>query len=359
MKRTSLLFATIIFSLLVASCAPGQLLGPTITPTPTSTPTFLPTSTPTATFTPTPTSTSTPTLTPTPIGGASGIIVFVRDEVVNSGSKISNLFAINISTRIETRLTNNKDNSIDYFYPSISPDGKKVAYCKIVNDHAGEIFVMDIDGKNVKKISPTPLYNGSLNVSELLIDASPAWAPDGTKIVFASNRHSLNSYYIDYEIYMIDLTTFEVKQITNGYRNSEHPWFSPDGTKITFMSNRENNWNVYIMDLDGKNVIKVTDGKASNRFPKWSNDGSSIIFHSDRDGNIELYEYKISEKTTIRLTTDPSRNATASFSPDNNWILYQSDTSGNEDLYIMSLQTNQVIQLTTGETDEIVSDWSR
>lgn len=66
MKRTSLLFATIIFSLLVASCAPGQLLGPTITPSPTNTPTPLPTSTPTATFTPTSTPTATPTSTVTP-----------------------------------------------------------------------------------------------------------------------------------------------------------------------------------------------------------------------------------------------------------------------------------------------------
>jgi hypothetical protein len=66
-ERTILicLLATGLVSLLISSCGPGQLLGPTLTPTATFTST--PTLTPTATFTPT--STLTPTPTPTPSGG--------------------------------------------------------------------------------------------------------------------------------------------------------------------------------------------------------------------------------------------------------------------------------------------------
>jgi hypothetical protein len=50
----------IVLIILLASCAPGQMLGPTFTPIPTST------ATPTATVTLTPTPTSTPTPSPTP-----------------------------------------------------------------------------------------------------------------------------------------------------------------------------------------------------------------------------------------------------------------------------------------------------
>lgn len=67
-KQRAMAVCLLAVSLLISSCGPGQLFGPTLTPTPTFTPT--PTVTPTPTNTPTSTSTSTPsptpTLTPTP-----------------------------------------------------------------------------------------------------------------------------------------------------------------------------------------------------------------------------------------------------------------------------------------------------
>jgi Tol biopolymer transport system component len=363
MKKTFALLFIALFVILSSGCGPGKMFGPTLTPTPTNTP--IPTNTPTPTNTQTPTPTSTPTSTPTytptptPIGGASGIIVFARNEIIDSDKKTYNLFLYNLSTGVEIRLTNSTSISTSFFSPSLSPNGEKIVFAKYGNDTGSELFSMDIDGKNIKKISPKPMYQGNLDVTSLLNDFQPAWSPDGTKIVFTSNRHLLSQYNTDYEIYIIDLSTFEITQLTNAYRYSQHPWFSPDGTKITFMSNRENNWNIYIMDVDGKNVKRITKGTGSNRFPKWSNNGNSIIFHSDRDGNLELYKYDLSDNSTSRLTTDPSENASASFSPDDNWIVFQSDTSGNFDLYVMNLQSGETIQITSNEADETVADWSR
>ena len=350
----------ICISLFISSCGPGKFLGPSITPIPTLTHT--PTSTSTSTQTPTPTASSTPTPTPTPMGGADGLLVFEKFEIDGSGKSISNLYTINLLNLDENKLTNNKDSTIDYISPTFSPDGKRIAYSKTTGLNQCEIFIMDINGENVKKISPTPLYSGNKQVDTLMCDIQPAWSPDGTKIVMSSNRHSISWWNPEEEIYIIDLNTYEIKQLTNDYRESQHPWFSPDGEKITFMSNRLNYWNIYIMDVDGKNVQLITNGSATyatNRFPKWSNDGKYIIFHSDRDGNLELYIYSTIEKTTTRITTDPSENATASFSPDNNWIVYQSDTTGDSNLYILNLYTNDVIRITSGNSDEYYADWSK
>jgi Tol biopolymer transport system component len=338
----------------VSGCGPGNVFGPTITPSPTITPTSTPTKTPT------PTATSTPTSTPTPMGGASGLIVFQRDELVGSNNnKVSNLFLFDINAKTEIKLTNNQDVTISYWFPAISPNGKKVVFCKITNQTKGELFVIDIDGTNVQKISPAPMFKGNIDVSETLIDFHPSWSPDGTKIVFASNRNFLGSYTTYFDIFSIDLSTYEISSLTKGYYDSSHPWFSPDGNKITFMSNREGNWNIYTMDIDGKNIIKITSGRATNRFPKWSNDGKSIVFHSDRDGNTELYIYDIADETTTRITTDPSGNESASFSPDSNWVVYQSDTSGNYDLFIKNLLTGDVQKLTDSTFDETLADWAR
>jgi len=63
-QRLSRQLILVVISLLVSSCGPGQLFGPTITPSPTAT--LTPTITPSPTLTRTPTSTPTPTITPTP-----------------------------------------------------------------------------------------------------------------------------------------------------------------------------------------------------------------------------------------------------------------------------------------------------
>ena len=64
-KRSTIAFGCLVLSLLISSCGPGQVFGPTLTATPTNTVTPTWTPRPTLTFTPTLTSTVTPTLTPT------------------------------------------------------------------------------------------------------------------------------------------------------------------------------------------------------------------------------------------------------------------------------------------------------
>jgi hypothetical protein len=78
-KLSQWMFVFILILLLLTSCGPGQMFGPTITPSPTSTPTFTPTPTPTST----PTFTPTPTPTPTPsVEDVLTEIGFTRDESI-------------------------------------------------------------------------------------------------------------------------------------------------------------------------------------------------------------------------------------------------------------------------------------
>jgi hypothetical protein len=102
MNKATALFCTRIIlgitllvcgSLVLASCAPGQLFGPTLTPTSTDTPTPsntptptntpMPTNTPTPSNTPTPTNTATPTNTPAPTLSPTPTLVPVQVSVAN------------------------------------------------------------------------------------------------------------------------------------------------------------------------------------------------------------------------------------------------------------------------------------
>ncbi len=350
-KKSAMVVLAVI---LMAGCAAA--------PTATMTPTKVNTATATQTNTPQPTATATatatPTLTPTPIGGSTGKIAFNRSKILEGAYKVYDIYLYDFTSQTEMQLTDSKSPDDSYYRPRISPDGTKIVY-ELNHTRGSQLFVMDINGETTQKISPVPLYKGTANIENLLSDRMAAWAPDGKSIVFTSNRHLLSEYSIDYEIYRIDLETYEVTRLTNGYRNSMYPCYSPDGEQITFMSDRDGNWNIYIMDKDGKNAKKVTSGTSSNRFPRWSNDGENIIYHSDRDGNIELYLYNIAEKTSTRLTSNPASDASASFSPDSEWVVFQSDRAGNDDLYIMNVVTNETIKITVNESEELLGDWAR
>src|SRR5262249_7886288 len=63
-------------------------------------------------------------------------------------------------------------------------------------------------------------------------DEMPRWSPDGSKIAFQSNRDG------KYEIYVMDVDGANVKRLTNNQANDTDPAWSPDGKKIAFQSDR-------------------------------------------------------------------------------------------------------------------------
>ncbi len=89
------------------------------------------------------------------------------------------------------------------------------------------IFVADINGKNVKQVTNLPGANWA-----------PFFHPDGKKILFSSNHHSMNKGGRIFDIFMINTDGTELKQITNSGNFSAFPMFSFDGKKIAFSSNR-------------------------------------------------------------------------------------------------------------------------
>lgn len=84
------------------------------------------------------------------------------------------------------------------------------------------------------------------------VKIDPVWAPDGERVAFSSNEDG------NWEIYVVDLDTNEVKRLTNTSANEVAPSWSPDGTRITFSSDRSDNWEIYTMNVDGTDVRQLT-----------------------------------------------------------------------------------------------------
>jgi Tol biopolymer transport system component len=107
-----------------------------------------------------------------------------------------------------------------------------------------EIFTMDIDGSNVFQVT-----------NNAVLDSGPKWSPDCSTISYNSldTGGSLDIFRIDADgTGQVNLTN------TPGVFDAFSA-FSPDGTRIVFSSNRDGNFEIYTMDAtDGGNVTRLT-----------------------------------------------------------------------------------------------------
>jgi Tol biopolymer transport system component len=133
--------------------------------------------------------------------------------------------------------------------PWWSPDGKRIVYRahhpadetqladyrkllsqNLVRPSRVELFVMNADGSDNRQVTAL----GGANFG-------PSWTPDGKKIIFASNYIAPRSG--NFELYLVDASASKagqdaIERITFDPTFDGFPMFSPDGTKIIWASNR-------------------------------------------------------------------------------------------------------------------------
>ena len=148
-------------------------------------------------------------------------------------------------------------------------------------------------------------------------------SPDGRTIVF---DHLGN-------LFTVPITGGDATQLTSGMAFDAQPRFSPDGTRIVFTSDRSGGQNVWIMSLDGSDTTQVTKG-ASNRTesPEWSPDGDYIVASKGgfRGGGLpKLSLYHVDGGSGVQLIGEPDNLKTlgAAFDPSGRYIWYARRTS--------------------------------
>jgi Tol biopolymer transport system component len=199
--------------------------------------------------------------------------------------------------------------------PRFSPDGSKIAFCMgcqtdTVYYHHTDIYIMDADGNNPKKLT------NSGNEQECL---QPNFSPDGLKIVF--------THYQDYHVSVIntiDIDGNNLKTLTNSSDENEEPQFSPDGSEIVYTSWHEGNSEIYLMNADGTNKTNLTRFYEWNWNPQFSPDGSKILFSRRLNGYAEIYIMNTDGSEQRNLTKTGGRVAETEFalSPDDSKIVY-------------------------------------
>ena len=151
-------------------------------------------------------------------------------------------------------------------HPNWSPDSKKVAYCtdddlQPPKKNDADIYVIDVATKQAQKI-----ISGGVNTY-------PAFSPDGKRMAFRRMLGENNS-----EVFIANSDGSDQRNLTNHPAFDGWPSWSPDGTKIAFASNRNRSYEIYIMDPDGKNVRRVASNEGRATAPQWGKDGKAIYF---------------------------------------------------------------------------------
>lgn len=202
---------------------------------------------------------------PTPSGPNAlperGRIVFQMYAGVNA---THDLYSINEDGSDLKRLTYNvwEDG-----WPAASHDGRKVAYVA-ARDYTGaaDIVVMNADGSLPKTITKSGLYSYMFSRMD--------WSPDGKRIAVALNP---SGDLADWNIYLINVSTGAMTQVTSFPGEEMFPSWSPDGSRLAFhMADLGGVKQIFTMKPDGSDITQFTYCATDCVEPSWSPDGTTI-----------------------------------------------------------------------------------
>jgi len=128
------------------------------------------------------------------------------------------------------------------------------------------------------------------------------------------------------------------KQLTSDAANDLRPFWSPDGSQIVFFSNRTGSYKIWVMNADGSSQRPLTQGTSDDRRPSWSPDGKWIVFDSDRSSEREIWVVSADGGEPIQVTHDSALDNFPSWSPDGKYIAYYGYQDGKLDLWVVNVQ---------------------
>jgi TolB protein len=136
-----------------------------------------------------------------------------------------------------------------------------------VSDRDGlpDLFEMNSDGSNMQKIplsAATGVAAADLPATGYVVD--PAWSPNGELLAFSWRRPAGN-----YDLYVMDLASHQLIELTRDSGENERPSWAPDGRHIVFETTRSGALQIWSMLADGSEPRQLTT-TGRNESPNWS-----------------------------------------------------------------------------------------
>jgi eukaryotic-like serine/threonine-protein kinase len=287
------------------------------------------------------------------------------------------IWFLSVETLEKRQMTEPKASNYGDDGPAFSPDGRYLAFVRLIDTVRSAIYVIDLPHGEPRIVTDrnTPLQScWTADSREIVFSSHPftgesaLWrvSMDGRepgRVPTRGERVSQPNVSRNRLAYIsgsgnLDIWRLELTDDRNGQPPSK-PLFSwpssiegevnisPDGSRIVFASGSSGYMEIWTCNADGTSPTKLTDMKAgSTGSPNWSPDGKNIAFDSTRSGNSDIYLVSAEGGPVRQITTDPSEDAVPRWSRDGRWIYFGSSRSGNWQIWKMPADVGNPIQIT-------------
>ena len=225
------------------------------------------------------------------------------------------------------------DAFFNFAFFSLSANGVLI-YRGFAGHGLSQLTWLDWHGKRLGTVGEPGVYD------------SVALSPDGTRAAVTR---------FDGDIWLMNLARGVSTRFTFGPGTSYSPVWSPDGTRIVFASDRDGGvFNLYQKVASGAKDEQLLLKTPANKTPtSWSRDGRFLLYNAQNPKTTRNNAWVLpldaegreaaEPKPFIRTESqDPHASFDASFSPDSRWVAYASDESGHNEIYVRAFTPNSV-----------------
>lgn len=227
---------------------------------------------------------------------------------------------------------------------------------------ARELWTVSHDGSDVMNVSRHPAA-----------DMNAQWSPDGSKIVFASDRNG------NFDLFAIAPDGSGLTQLTGGDGDDQYATWSPDGRRIAFVrANVRRSYDIFVMRSDGTRPRRIAAVSNTDAFAlDWAPDGRRIVFTRRRTtdvangggaGNDDVYTIRPDGSQLRAVLRTPRDELWPNWSPNGRWITFTQSICQsvgtdaefcNWDIYKVRMgRPTRTRRLTRSNEFEISSTWS-
>jgi Tol biopolymer transport system component len=324
-----------------------------------------------------------PTLTWSPDGEW---IAFAETPGESEPSRIVRLW---LETLEKKPLTSPPAGSLGDLSPSVSPDGRQLAYAHSASGRWGnlDVWVQSLEGGDARRLTHGG-YDYCFSLS---------WTPDGRAIVYSNDIEGGAILRIDlsgrspgpvvgvgqdaispsirgdrmvfqqvtirpYEIWRVPGLASkgrdgEAEELITSSGPDNNPDYSPDGRKIAFQSERTGVEEIWVSESDGSDPVQMTHLGTHAGGPRWSPDGQRIAFHGLQGDDWDVYVVDADGSVPRKLTDDPAADTEPSWSRDGRWIYFGSDRGGRSEIWKISAEGQGATQVTRGGGIHAAESW--